>query len=46
MVDGNDLKDIEIKEYRKTLVGYVGQEPVLFNNSILENIRFGKEDAS
>ena len=27
-------------------MGYVGQEPVLFNTSIKENIKFGKSDAT
>ena len=27
-------------------MGYVGQEPVLFNTSIKENILFGKSDAT
>jgi ATP-binding cassette subfamily B (MDR/TAP) protein 1 len=27
-------------------VGYVGQEPVLFNTTVKENIKFGKEDAT
>ena len=29
-----------MREYRQR-VGYVGQEPVLFNTSIKENMRFG-----
>lgn len=27
-------------------IGLVGQEPVLFNTTIRENIRYGREDAS
>lgn len=34
VIDERDLKELNIKEVRKTLIGYVGQEPVLFNNSI------------
>ena len=45
-IDGHDLRKLDIKKLRKTLIGYVGQEPVLFNTSILENIRFGREDAT
>ncbi len=45
-IDGHNLKKLNIKAVRKNLIGYVGQEPVLFNNSIYENIRFGKEDAT
>ena len=39
-------KRVDIKALRKNVIGYVGQEPVLFNMSIRENIRFGKEDAT
>jgi len=45
MIDGNDLKRVNLQDFRKH-VGYVGQEPVLFNTTIRENIKFGKEDAS
>ncbi|CAJ0566874.1 unnamed protein product, partial [Mesorhabditis spiculigera] len=44
------LSDIPIEKYsRKNLrhiISVVGQEPVLFRASILENIRYGKEDAT
>lgn len=44
-VDGIDLKKINLTSYRR-LVGYVGQEPVLFNTSIEENMRLAKPDAT
>jgi ABC-type multidrug transport system fused ATPase/permease subunit len=39
------LKKINLTSYRR-LVGYVGQEPVLFNTSIEENMRLAKPDAT
>ena len=44
-VDGVPLKDIKLRNLRNQ-IGYVGQEPVLFNLSIKENIRLGKPDAT
>ena len=42
------VDDIEIKRYNiqylRQLIGYVQQEPVLFNKSIRENIIFGREE--
>ena len=44
-VDDIPLKDIKLRNLRNQ-IGYVGQEPVLFNMSIEENIRLGKPDAT
>eukprot|EP00826_Nyctotherus_ovalis_P045944 TRINITY_DN5133_c0_g1_i7.p1 TRINITY_DN5133_c0_g1~~TRINITY_DN5133_c0_g1_i7.p1 ORF type:complete len:1278 (-),score=456.32 TRINITY_DN5133_c0_g1_i7:19-3852(-) len=44
-VDGIDLNTLDIKWWR-SMVGYVGQEPVLFNTSIRANIEYGKEGAT
>lgn len=44
LIDGKDLKSLNLNEYRRQ-VGYVGQEPVLFNESIRENMRYVKPDA-
>lgn len=44
-IDGVNIKDIEIKSLRK-IIGIVPQEVILFGGSILENIRYGKIDAS
>ncbi|MFW6277043.1 MAG: ABC transporter ATP-binding protein [Prolixibacteraceae bacterium] len=43
-VDGTDLRDLKLKDLRK-LIGYVNQEPILFNESFFNNIAFGVEDA-
>jgi len=45
LMDNCDLKKINLKSMRQ-IVGYVGQEPVLFNASIKENMLFAKPDAT
>ncbi|EGG17681.1 hypothetical protein DFA_08677 [Cavenderia fasciculata] len=45
LLDGSDLKDINVKSLRDN-IGLVSQEPVLFAVSIIENIRYGREDAT
>jgi ATP-binding cassette subfamily B (MDR/TAP) protein 1 len=40
IVDGTNLKDINLMNFRLQ-IGYVGQEPVLFNQTIKENILIG-----
>ena len=42
LIDGIDIKDYNL-EYLRSFIGYVQQEPVLFNRSIKENIIFGRE---
>lgn len=44
-IDGQAVSDFEIKSLRK-IIGIVPQEVILFGGSILENIRYGKLDAS
>ncbi len=44
-IDGQDLKDIKLDSLYNS-VSLVTQEPYLFADSILENIRYGKLDAS
>uniref|UniRef100_A0A7S3LMF4 ABC transporter domain-containing protein n=1 Tax=Aplanochytrium stocchinoi TaxID=215587 RepID=A0A7S3LMF4_9STRA len=45
LIDGVNLKDIDPHSLHE-LVGTVSQEPILFATSILENIRYGKPDAT
>ena len=45
LIDGKDLKSINFRNYRQQ-IGYVGQEPVLFNTTIKQNILMGKPDAT
>ena len=44
-IDGNDIKDLNIGWLRDH-IGVVGQEPVLFDLTIKENIRLGNQDAN
>lgn len=44
-VDGIDLRDTQLLSYRSQL-GVVMQESILFNTSVLENIRYGRMDAT
>ena len=39
MLDGQDIKTLNLRSMRR-LIGYVGQEPVLFNTTIKENMLF------
>lgn len=43
LVDNVDLKDINLKQFRST-IGYVPQDPFVFNDTYLENIRFGRKE--
>lgn len=40
LINGDDLKNIDIKSYRDK-IAYVGQDPLLFNDTIKNNILFG-----
>lgn len=44
-IDGKDIHDLEIKSLRK-IIGIVPQEVILFGGSILENIKYGKLNAT
>ena len=45
LIDGKNIKELCLREFRQK-VGYVGQEPVLFNTTIKENIQFGCPDVT
>ena len=44
-VDGKDIKEMKIKDLR-SLMGNVNQDPILFNDTIFNNIAFGVEGAT
>ena len=44
-IDGTDIRDISRKELRG-LMGNVNQDPILFNDTIFNNIAFGVENAT
>lgn len=45
MLDGHDLREFRLEDLRKA-VGYVPQEPILFSDTVRNNIRFGREEIS
>jgi ATP-binding cassette subfamily B protein len=44
-VDGLDIRSLDLHAYRSQ-VGVVTQTPFLFDGTVLENIRYGKQDAT
>ncbi len=44
-LDSHDIRDLTIKSVRNSM-SVVNQEVMLFDDTILENIRYGKEDAT
>ena len=45
LIGGHDIKTLNVK-YLRNLIGVVSQEPILFETTIMENIRYGKLDVS
>jgi ATP-binding cassette subfamily B multidrug efflux pump len=44
-IDGEDIKDVNLYDLRNS-IGFVPQDAFLFSDSIKNNIKFGKEDAT
>jgi len=44
-LDGQDIRNFTLKSFRRSM-SVVNQEVMLFDDTILENIRYGKEDAT
>ena len=44
-IDGTDIRDVKVKSLR-ALMGNVNQDPILFNDTIFNNIAFGVDDAT
>ncbi|XP_072010360.1 ATP-dependent translocase ABCB1 isoform X8 [Engystomops pustulosus] len=44
-IDGQDIRNLNTR-YLREIIGVVSQEPVLFDTTIAENIRFGREDVT
>ena len=44
-IDGKDVRDLRIKDLR-ALMGNVNQDPILFNDTIFNNIAFGVDGAT
>ncbi|MDX1684504.1 MAG: ABC transporter ATP-binding protein [Saprospiraceae bacterium] len=45
VLDNKDIRELRTDEYRH-LFGIVSQEPVLFNDSVINNIRFGSTEVT
>lgn len=45
-ISGEDIKNLDQSWLRKQIIGLINQEPILFAMSILENIRYGKPEAT
>lgn len=43
-IDGTNIDDIELPGLRN-LIGYIDQDTVLFNDTVRENVRYGRQDA-
>ncbi|TWH48280.1 ABC transporter ATP-binding protein [Sporomusa sp. KB1] len=44
-LDGINIKKLKISDLRRQ-IGFIQQEPVLFNTTILENLRYGRPNAT
>lgn len=44
-LDGHDIRSLQVK-WLRSQIGMLGQEPVLFAISIIENVMMGKENAT
>ena len=45
LLDGKNIKEYDLHKLR-TVISLVMQEPIIFNYSILENVLYGKIDAT
>ena len=45
LIDGRDIRRLDLASYRRQL-GLVPQAPFLFSGSVLDNMRYGRPDAS
>src|SRR5690606_21785984 len=44
-IDGTDIRDLDLRDVR-SMMGLVTQDSILFNDSIKNNLKLGKEDAT
>lgn len=45
LIDNHDIAEYDVRRLRKQ-IGFVMQEPILFNQTIKDNILFGNPDAT
>ncbi|XP_023671514.2 mitochondrial potassium channel ATP-binding subunit isoform X2 [Paramormyrops kingsleyae] len=46
LLDGQNIRTLDPSWIRGAVIGFINQEPVLFGTSVMENIRFGKPEAT
>ncbi|KAJ1100830.1 hypothetical protein NDU88_005905 [Pleurodeles waltl] len=44
-IDDEDIRSLNVR-YLREIIGVVSQEPILFDTTIVENIRYGREDVT
>ncbi|KAI4467323.1 atp-binding cassette sub-family b [Holotrichia oblita] len=45
-IDGTDIRNLDPTWLRQRALGLISQEPILFGTTVMENIRYGKPEAS
>ncbi|CAL4122991.1 unnamed protein product [Meganyctiphanes norvegica] len=45
-IDGVDIRELDPSWLRGKICGFINQEPVLFHTSVIENIRYGRPEAT
>lgn len=45
-LDGHDIRTLDPTWLRQRALGLISQEPILFGTTVMENIRYGKPDAT
>lgn len=45
-MDGADIRVLDPSWLRGRVLGLISQEPILFGTTVLENIRYGRPDAT
>lgn len=45
-LDGKDIRSLDPSWLRQRTLGLISQEPILFGTTVLENIRYGKPNAT
>lgn len=45
-IDDRDIRSLNSSYLRGNVLGYINQEPTLFATSVMENIRYGRQDAT
>ena len=46
ILDGHELKTLDPMWLRGHVIGFINQEPILFGTTVMENIRFGRPEAT